>query len=92
MTHCALQLFRYMRKHFKDEERLMREFNYPQYAHHVEAHNLILARLTQISLRFKTDEFRVNDLKELMNDWLLTHILKEDKQIGTFIRQSSKAA
>ena len=90
LKHCLVELFRYIRKHFKDEEKLMSQLNYPDYEHHVQLHNDIVLRLTKIDDDFKTEKFSITELTTLMNDWLLKHIIKEDKLIGDFARKSVK--
>lgn len=88
MNHCVLELFRYFRKHFKDEERLMRQLNFPGLENHAKAHNEMLERLTNISAHCKNDELTVAELKTLMNDWLPAHIQKQDRLIGEFARKN----
>src|SRR5574343_796415 len=78
MFNCTLKLFHYIREHFKDEERLMLKIGYPHYESHVQAHEQILLKLEEIGIHFKDADFDTNELNELMADWLLTHILKED--------------
>jgi hemerythrin len=87
LKHCVHELFRYVRKHFKDEERLMSQLNYPDYDHHVQLHNEIESRLSKIDTEFKNDRFSITELQTLMHDWLLSHILKDDKFIGDFARK-----
>jgi hemerythrin len=89
IKNCAFELFRYIRQHFKDEELLMQQMHYPNYQNHVEAHNDLLIRLEEISAPFNGEDFNVNNLNVLMIDWLHTHILREDMQIGEFLRQNS---
>ncbi|AMK75967.1 MULTISPECIES: bacteriohemerythrin [Methylomonas] len=87
LKHCVQELFRYVRKHFRDEERLMSQLNYPDYDHHVQLHNEIELRLSKIDAEFKTDQFSITALQILMNDWLLDHILGADKLIGSWARK-----
>lgn len=89
MNRCVLELFRYIRKHFKDEERLMRQLNFPDFENHVKAHDEMLRRLTNMSAHCKNDELTVTELKTLMNDWLPTHIQKEDRLIGDYARKNN---
>jgi len=85
---CALGLFKYIREHFKAEEQLMQQINYPDYQNHVQAHNELLLRLTEISAPLNGNEFNNSHLNQLMTDWLMTHILQEDMKIGEFIHQN----
>lgn len=92
IRHCALGFFKHIREHFKAEEQLMREMQYPHYQNHVEAHNELLVRLEEISAPLNGGEFNINSLNELMSHWLLTHILEEDMKIGEFICQTTYLA
>ena len=86
MIDCALALFQYIRTHFKDEESLMKQVNYPNYPVHVEAHHQILLRLESIATHLSDGKINHDEINSLMIDWLLTHILKEDRQIGDFLK------
>lgn len=88
MIDHALALFQYVRTHFKDEESLMRQVNYPNYPAHIEAHNQILLRLEKITTHLTDGKINHDDINSLMVDWLLTHILKEDAGIGDFLKSS----
>lgn len=89
IRHCALGFFKHIREHFKAEEQLMREMDYPGYQNHVQAHNELLVRLEEISAPLNGGEFNINNLNQLMTDWLLTHILEEDMKIGEFIHENA---
>jgi hemerythrin-like metal-binding protein len=92
LTQCILKLFHHIREHFKDEEQLMIQINYPDLEIHVQEHNQILLRLEEIGVHFNEEDFKPEKLlNQLVVDWLLTHILKEDMRIGEFIHQNLQA-
>jgi hemerythrin len=72
--------------HFKSEEALMREFDYPRYEHHKQEHDTLTAQALDFRTRLlggkpvNTEEF----LNFLFN-WLTRHIMDQDKKIGSFI-------
>lgn len=89
---CGEELFRYIREHFRDEERLMKRSGYPGYQAHVAMHDDLLLRLEGIAAHLTKDDFKNDSLNQLMVDWLLSHILKEDMLIGEYLRHSNSEA
>ncbi len=88
-THLNFSaLYEYTHKHFKDEELLMKQYNYPDYEHHKKKHESLIARLDEISVGILTDEIPKNDVIKFMKDWVLTHILDEDMSFGHFLRDN----
>ncbi len=78
-------LYEATKQHFAAEHDLMERFNYPDQASHDKAHASLLAD----ALHFKTRLNRGGDLFVLQSikDWLLNHILTEDRPLGEFLRQ-----
>lgn len=79
------ELVDYTRKHFASEEDLMLKHAYPQYAEHKASHD----RLTQQVIEFKNQYHagKIGLSVQMMNflkEWLVNHILDEDKAYSTF--------
>lgn len=81
---CLVQ--RYTREHFVHEEDLMRKMGFSGLDEHRSAHAELISELDDL-----IDEFEKGASHELSNktlqfleDWLLHHILIEDKKIGRF--------
>lgn len=87
---CIMELFGYIRKHFKDEEKCMKQISYPLYEEHARAHDQILLKLEEISVNMRNNDFNTEQLNELMAEWILTHILKEDILIGQYLRMTAQ--
>jgi hemerythrin len=85
LTHCAMQLYQHTREHFKHEEALMRELQFPEYAAHVEWHNQFISRLNDISACIGQDSLQRQDLVNLMSDWALKHIVQYDARLASYI-------
>ncbi|TAL39927.1 MAG: bacteriohemerythrin [Spirochaetes bacterium] len=76
----------YTAYHFKSEEALMREIDYPRY----ESHKLEHDTLTAQALDFRTQllDGKPVDTEEFLNflfNWLTKHIMDKDKKIGAYI-------
>jgi hemerythrin len=81
------QLIDYTQTHFAAEEKLMREYHYPDLEKHCQRHK----ELTQQVLDFKTkyDSGKISlsiQLTQFLKDWLANHILGEDKQYSLFFQ------
>jgi hemerythrin len=81
------QLIDYTQTHFAAEEKLMREYHYPD----LEKHCQRLKELTQQVLDFKTkyDSGKIGlsiQLTQFLKDWLANHILGEDMQYSAFFQ------
>lgn len=81
------QLIDYTQTHFAAEEKLMREYHYPDFEKHCQHHK----ELTQQVLDFKTkyDSGKIGlsiQLTQFLKDWLANHILGEDKQYSLFFQ------
>ena len=83
-TLCQVQ--RYAREHFVHEEDVMRKMGFSGLDEHRAAHAELVSELDDL-----IDEFEAEASHELSNktlqfleDWLLHHILIDDKKIGRF--------
>ncbi|MGY6275432.1 bacteriohemerythrin [Methylomonas sp. MgM2] len=86
----VLSLYHYVREHFREEEALMKQYDYPGYEDQVNEHNLLERRLHEISAGILTGEIKPEDVMKFMRNWLLDHILGKDTQLGDFLRTSPR--
>jgi len=73
----------YTKYHFRCEEEYMIEINYPGYENQKKEHNDFIEKIDSIQLH-NIDENQQKYIEELLNfvfNWVLEHILKEDKLI-----------
>lgn len=81
------QLREYAREHFSREEHLQLRIQHRGYMQHKLAHQALLDRLADISQRVlaeeDTDKLRERqaEITQLLRDWLLDHVLKEDMKM-----------
>jgi len=85
LTKYIMLLYKYIREHFRDEEKLMKDVEYPGYQAHKLTHNMLLDRMNEISEKVAQDNLAEDEIKEFMEDWLLDHILLKDAALGDFL-------
>lgn len=87
--------------HFKTEEELMLQFNFPGYLHHTGFHNNYLKKMMEFENAFKSllvklkeNEPLDNELKQFLLDmseyianWWATHIVKQDVIYAKHIKE-----
>lgn len=76
-------LSNYTKYHFRCEEEYMIEINYPGYENQKKKHNDFIEKIDGIQLH-NIDENQQKYIEELLDfifNWVLEHILKEDKLI-----------
>ena len=83
----VVALYDYTHKHISDEESLMKQYNYPDYALHEKAHKRLISELDDVRAGILNDETKRDDVIKFMRDWVLTHILDEDMRFGNFLRE-----
>ncbi|MCL2357169.1 MAG: hemerythrin family protein [Defluviitaleaceae bacterium] len=72
----------YTLSHFKHEERLMEESNYPAVSVHKKQHEDFVKEVLALKERVanETDPFKNNaDIKKVIVNWLTDHVLGSDK-------------
>lgn len=81
-------LMEYVDYHFSDEESLMAEVEYPARDAHIQLHNGFrkqVERFADERENFKNPKDQ-QAFVDLVSDWLVNHILVEDKKIGEFVK------
>jgi hemerythrin len=80
------KLVDYTRDHFSSEEYMMASVNYPGLAVHRIKHRDLTKQVEEFIGRFERGEIRINlELLNFLNDWLTTHIQKEDKEYSPWL-------
>ena len=84
-------LIKFTQVHFRDEEKIMEQYNYSKIKRHIQIHHHLEKELKM--LRSKTDEVGLAILPVLvkfMNKWLVTHIGKVDRDYAGLVSQRAK--
>lgn len=83
LRHVLAELQRYVITHFTVEEELMRLYEFPGFEHHKKIHDAFRDKINTIAEHFSEGEIEiVSPLMHLLKDWLTSHILTQDRQIG----------
>ena len=84
-------LLDYTEFHFRDEEKLQEEKQYPLYAAHKDQHGRFVKAVGELREMLEEEEGPteafVEAVKKNIVDWLLNHILVWDKQLALYIRE-----
>ena len=80
-------LIEYLDMHLRAEERLMARIGFPEAKAHEATHHEFENKVLEIERAFRKDSASLimEDLFELAQEWLITHILKEDKKYEPYI-------
>ena len=77
-------LANYTVNHFKNEERLMEESNYPDMPIHKKQHDNFVA--TVLELRANLKDTKSQDIERIVINWLTDHVLGSDKLMANHYR------
>jgi hemerythrin-like metal-binding protein len=90
VNRAVTELLDYTVTHFRDEERLMRYYNYPDIVRHLAEHAAFLDKVGQFEFgKMMRDPGLANEIFMFLTDWLVEHISTVDVDMGKFIRQSA---
>lgn len=81
----------YVNHHFKLEEEYMEKYKYPGKEGHVKTHRRFIKELK--AFREQNTEYSLEGSDELLKrlgEWILNHILGDDKTLGEFILEHEK--
>lgn len=79
----------YTVKHFKDEENLMKKYQYPMYEEHKKIHEDLVKKVEDLDERIKREGVSLSvvmTVNKTLVDWFVNHISKEDKKVGEYIK------
>ncbi len=81
-------LFDYTVFHFGDEERTLKEYSFPGLKEHENEHKLFLEKIRVFRKELRGGDNSVTEkVNQFLNDWLLEHIMGEDKKYGAFLNR-----
>lgn len=81
-----VHLIRYVDRHFKNEEALMRAAGYPLLQEHQRQHEVLEDKVSELAELYLTDKEHITaETMDFLKDWISVHVMKEDAKIGDFI-------
>lgn len=80
------QILTYVDFHFAYEEKLFFQYGYPDASNHAQAHKDFLAKIKGMNHDLKNNiPLLGSTLVTVMQDWLMNHLIKEDKKYVIFL-------
>lgn len=87
VSEILARMTNYAREHFRAEEDLMLQYDFPGYSDHRARHQAFLHQVVQFCAATNSgDETIPQQLLEFLKDWLATHILEEDMAYKEFFQ------
>ncbi|MGK5082995.1 bacteriohemerythrin [Bdellovibrionota bacterium FG-1] len=80
----------YIKEHFSDEERLMREMNYPGLAEQQKEHHEFIKKTREAHEEFSNSVFDVKGLLNFIVKWFIDHIQGTDRDFATWAQKHNK--
>jgi hemerythrin len=91
MTYILKGLLDYTTNHFRDEERLMKKYNYPEYESHKKEHDALLAKVSEYYTEFQQGHTSFSfELLSFLDKWITNHILHTDMKYKPFFKEIAK--
>jgi hemerythrin len=81
--------------HFTHEEKLMQQVAYPGFAEHRDQHMAFTSQVTVLKERLRSEgpnPTLISHMRMFISSWLIEHISRMDKAIGTFISPAGAPA
>lgn len=80
------RLVDYTRDHFRREESLMAQYQYPEIDRHRETHREFIAEFDNIQAAIAQGNYAISiSLFSLLRNWLIDHIMVVDRDLGKHI-------
>jgi hemerythrin len=80
------KLIRYTGTHFADEEKLLMDHDYPEYAEHKAKHTKMVGKVKPLQQDVDAGKMTVSaDVMKFLQDWLDKHIKGTDMKYGPFL-------
>lgn len=92
INKTLIELEIYTDKHFGREEFIMKNRDYPRYYHHFKEHFKLKTQLSEIKRNFiadikkKKEDYNPDKLIQLLHDWLIDHVIKEDLLMRPYVK------
>jgi len=80
----------YIEFHFTDEENLMRKYHYHKLDAHRRAHQNLIFELFRYRNLYDSHKLVFNELANFIANWLVDHIMVEDKEYKSMINSTLK--
>ncbi|HJP17395.1 MAG TPA: bacteriohemerythrin [Nitrospinota bacterium] len=80
------ELVDYTKIHFKKEEELLEQYEFPELAVHKKEHENLILKVDAMQKKYYAgNKDMTTDVAILLNDWLAEHIVVKDKKYGIYL-------
>lgn len=80
------EMVQYTQTHFAAEERLMRQYGYPEYEQHKLAHDRFVEKVKDLQARNAAGQIALSaEVFTSLKDWLVNHIQTVDRRYAPFL-------
>jgi len=81
------ELTKFTMNHFANEEKLMATVHYPEMLAHIQQHEDLRRRVSEVEARFERGETAITiELMLLLSDWLRNHEIVIDRRFGDYVQ------
>jgi len=88
VSGLLIEMTQYAGEHFALEEKLMKEYNYPEREAHINQHTDFRKKTVDFCLAVMNKEESIaQNILRYLSDWLVNHILKVDMACSTFLQE-----
>ncbi len=82
------ELIDYTKYHFKREEELMKEYNYPDIEEHMKEHTAMVKKVSGFIDEYRIDKTRtIDNVILFLKTWLLNHINGSDQKYAPYLKE-----
>lgn len=81
------ELVLFTRFHFRSEENLMREYEYPSLDEHKQEHDTLVKDLEKMIQQVESPDFDLAGFNLFLINWFLVHTREEDCRLGTWVHE-----
>lgn len=86
LKQVLLYMMEYSQTHLEYEEKLLKQYNFPEFDDHAARHNLFVRKFVELSAEAEKDpHLRLAELSSFLVEWWDDHILKEDMKFREFL-------
>ncbi|OAN53150.1 cyclic nucleotide-binding protein [Paramagnetospirillum marisnigri] len=71
--------------HFTEEEMMLKRYGYPELQGHGSKHKRLMAQVHDLEQRIAARSMSVAEVLAFLEDWIITHILMEDRRYAPFV-------
>ena len=79
------ELMLYAYNHFAGEEKLLRDYEYPDYEHHIKIHEAATGKILELANTHQANPGNAGQLVLVLTEWLINHIQGTDKQYAPYL-------